>query len=83
MKQVLEVYENALKVCKDLDFERSYDYLYTNDLENGICFYCLIKKIPCNFISVNYIFTTPYSCDNHAEIIESLEFRINFLKQLP
>jgi hypothetical protein len=82
MKQVLEDYKKALEVCKELDFDEAYRYLYNNHLENGICFYCLVKDFPCNFISSDYIFKTPYFCNNHSEIIESLEFRINFLKQL-
>jgi hypothetical protein len=82
MKQVLEAYEEALRVCKDLDFYKAYEYLEENHLEIGICFYCNIKKIPYKFISANYICTIPQECETHAEIIESLEFRINFLKEL-
>lgn len=82
MKQVLEAYEKALEVCKDLDFDEAHRYLEDNDLEIGICFYCNIKKIPYTFISGNYIFTIPSECDTHAEIIESLEFRINYLRNL-
>jgi hypothetical protein len=82
MKQVLEAYEKALEVCKDLNFKDAMDYLENNDLEIGICFYCNMKKIPYKFISLNYIFTIPQHCNTHSEIIESLEFRINFLKKL-
>ena len=82
MKQVLEAYEKALEVCKELDFYKAYEYLEENDLEIGICFYCNIKKIPYKFISFNYIFRIPSECETHAEIIESLEFRINYLRKL-
>ena len=82
MKQVLEAYEKALEVCKELDIYEAHRYLEDNDLEIGICFYCNIKKIPYKFISANYIYTIPEECETHAEIIESLEFRINFLKEL-
>jgi hypothetical protein len=82
MKQVLEAYEKALEVCKDLDFDEAHRYLEDNDLEIGICFYCNMKGIPYKFISLNYIFTIPQHCNTHSEIIESLEFRINYLRNL-
>jgi hypothetical protein len=83
MKQVLEAYEKALEVCKDLGLEKAYEYLWKNNLEHGICFYCNMNKIEFDTEIRGYIFTTPDDCKNHSEIIESLEFRINFLKQLP
>jgi hypothetical protein len=82
MKQVLKAYEEALRVCKDLDFYKALDYLFDNNLELGICDFCVMTGIENEILSVSYITKLPWYCNNHSEIIESLEFRINFLKQL-
>jgi hypothetical protein len=82
MEQVLEAYEKALQVCKGFDFYNALDYLFDNNLELGICDFCVMTGINHEFLSEKYITKVPWYCKTHAEIIESLEFRINFLKQL-
>jgi hypothetical protein len=81
MEKVLLAYENALKKVKGLEIQSAYDYLWSKDLEFGICFYCYKKKIEFKHKAGPFIFQTPNSCHTIEEIIKSLEFRINFLKK--
>jgi len=80
MKKVLEAYETALEAVRGMDFREAMDYLEKNDLEVGICFYCRGNDIDFPRMD-KYIFKTPERCTTTAEIIETLEFRINYLKK--
>jgi hypothetical protein len=80
MKKVLEAYETALEVVRGMGFEDAIIYLRNNDLHAGICFYCLQNRIEF-YQMETYIFQTPYRCETTSEIIETLEFRINYLKE--
>jgi dihydropteroate synthase len=80
MKKVLEAYETALEAVRGMDFKDVMLYLIVRDLHAGICFYCMQNRI--DFYQMEtYIFQTPYHCDTTSEIIETLEYRINYLKQ--
>jgi hypothetical protein len=82
MKKVLEAYETALKAVRGMDYYiKAMHYLIKNDLELGICHYCLNNDIDFEGMET-YIFKTPWDCNTHSEIIESLQFRINYLKEL-
>jgi hypothetical protein len=81
MKKVLLAYETALEAVRGMEFRYVMYYLSVKQLHLGICWYCLKNKI--DFQKMNtYIFKKPYDCDTHAEIIETLEFRIKYLKEL-
>jgi len=80
MKKVLEAYETALEAVRGMGFEKAMRYLSVKHLHLGICLYCDIKMIDFPRTET-YIFKTPFSCHTTAEIIETLEFRINYLKE--
>ena len=81
MKKVLLAYETALEAVRGMDYKDAMDYLETNDLHLGICYYCRENKIDFPRMET-YIFQNPCECHTHAEVIETLEFRIKYLKEL-
>jgi hypothetical protein len=81
MKKVLLAYETALEAVRGMSFKDAVNYLIKNDLELGICFYCRSNNIGFKEMET-YIFKTPYYCTTTDEIIETLEFRIKYLKEL-
>jgi hypothetical protein len=81
MKKVLLAYETALEAVRGMDFREAMDYLKNNRLEYGICAYCSCNGIAFHEMET-YIFKTPrFDCTTTAEIIKTLEFRINYLKE--
>jgi hypothetical protein len=80
MKKVLEAYETALEAVQGMDFKDAMIYLRNNDLQTGICRYCRMNNIYFQETRT-YIFQPPFRCKTTEEIIETLEFRINYLKQ--
>ena len=80
MKKVLEAYETALEAVRGMDFKDAIRYLIKNDLEYGICCYCRVNNIDFQKMQT-YIFKTPLDCYTTAEIIETLKYRINYLKK--
>jgi hypothetical protein len=80
MKKVLEAYVTALEVVRGMDFKDAMMYLRKNDLYAGICFYCLQNRIAFHQMGT-WIFKIPFECKTTEEIIETLEFRINYLKE--
>jgi hypothetical protein len=80
MEKVLEAYETALEVVRGMGFLEAMCYLKNNRLEYGICNYCSCNGIGFKEMET-YIFKTPYYCTTTAEIIETLEFRIKYLKE--
>jgi hypothetical protein len=81
MKKVLEAYVTALEVVRGMGFEDAMEYLRSKYLHTGICLYCRINNIDFQVMDDDYIFNIPYYCTTHAEIIETLEFRIKYLKE--
>jgi hypothetical protein len=81
MKKVLEAYETALEAVRGMDFKDAMRYLKNNRLEYGICNYCSCNGIAFKEMET-YIFKTPrFDCTTTDEIIETLEFRIKYLKE--
>ena len=80
MKKVLLAYETALEAVRGMDFREAMRYLSVKHLHLGICLYCRENKIDIPRMDA-YIFQKPRECDTHAEIIETLEYRINYLKE--
>jgi hypothetical protein len=80
MKKVLLAYETALEAVRGMDFEKAMDYLIENDLQSGICWYCMKNRIDFHRTKT-YIFQIPDKCYTTSEIIKTLEFRINYLKK--
>jgi len=80
MKKVLLAYITALEAVRGMDYKDAMKYLESKHLHLGICLYCDIKKIDFPRMET-YIFSTPLSCHTTAEVIETLEYRINYLKE--
>jgi len=80
MKKVLEAYVTALEVVRGMEFNKAMEYLRSEQLHLGICLYCGINKIDFPRMD-KYIFKTPDRCKTTNEIIETLEFRIKYLKE--
>jgi hypothetical protein len=80
MKKVLEAYVTALEAVRGMGFKDAMRYLLSKDLQTGICWYCFKNDIDFQEM-YDYIFKIPDECTTTSEIIETLEFRINYLKQ--
>jgi hypothetical protein len=80
MKKVLLAYETALEAVRGMDFDKAMYYLSVRNLHAGICFYCNNNDIYFQEMET-WIFKPPYDCTTTAEIIETLEYRINYLKE--
>ncbi len=80
---LLKWYEDSLPLV-----ENGYDFIKDERfIKHGLC-YCSEKKFGVKIndidlnINTNYIYPTPIMLNNKNEIINSLIFRINFLKDL-